>query len=306
MPVRCSCGASRGGQAAVWRVAFLPERYLSSWINWRARRCGCRVVEVGAEIGEAGLRVEEQLIGDSEDRVADGDQGAFLVWSSHGPPVASAEKVVVLEAPYGRLAEGGADPGVAFAGGTGLDLAGWGFGGRRELGQRHQVPGAGEAGHLHADLGDQSGPRWGQISVSNPRADPAHARDRIQLLHWWANGASSSSIRPHPLPGSYRKIRARLRREHGVRVSGKRVLRLLRREGLWRRSGSAGGANHARMTAVIIPAGATSGDYDHLLQTAMAWVDAEWRRHPSPPAARHSGIHSLPIRPWHRSQLAAS
>jgi putative transposase len=30
----------------------------------------------------------------------------------------------------------------------------------------------------------------------------------------------------------YRKIRARLRRQHGVRVSGKRVLRLLRREGL--------------------------------------------------------------------------
>jgi putative transposase len=30
----------------------------------------------------------------------------------------------------------------------------------------------------------------------------------------------------------YRKVRARLRREHGVRVSGKRVLRLLRRQGL--------------------------------------------------------------------------
>jgi hypothetical protein len=30
----------------------------------------------------------------------------------------------------------------------------------------------------------------------------------------------------------YRKVRARLCREHGVRVSGKRVLRLLRREGL--------------------------------------------------------------------------
>jgi putative transposase len=30
----------------------------------------------------------------------------------------------------------------------------------------------------------------------------------------------------------YRKVRARLRREHGVRVSGKRVRRLLRREGL--------------------------------------------------------------------------
>ena len=30
----------------------------------------------------------------------------------------------------------------------------------------------------------------------------------------------------------YRKVGARLRREHGIRVSGKRVLRLLRREGL--------------------------------------------------------------------------
>ena len=30
----------------------------------------------------------------------------------------------------------------------------------------------------------------------------------------------------------YRKVRARLRREHGVRVSGKRVLRLLRGAGL--------------------------------------------------------------------------
>jgi putative transposase len=30
----------------------------------------------------------------------------------------------------------------------------------------------------------------------------------------------------------YRKVRARLRREHGVHVSGKRVLRMLRREGL--------------------------------------------------------------------------
>jgi putative transposase len=30
----------------------------------------------------------------------------------------------------------------------------------------------------------------------------------------------------------YRKIRARLAREHGVRVSGKRVLRLLRQAGL--------------------------------------------------------------------------
>jgi putative transposase len=42
----------------------------------------------------------------------------------------------------------------------------------------------------------------------------------------------------------YRKVRARLRREHGVHVSGKRVLRLLRREGCWRPSGSVAAAGH--------------------------------------------------------------
>jgi len=40
-------------------------------------------------------------------------------------------------------------------------------------------------------------------------------------------------LRASPFAGEgYRKVRARLRREHGVGVSGKRVLRLLRREGL--------------------------------------------------------------------------
>jgi putative transposase len=36
----------------------------------------------------------------------------------------------------------------------------------------------------------------------------------------------------------YRKVRARLRREHGIRVGGKRVLRLMRRHGLLAPSGS--------------------------------------------------------------------
>jgi putative transposase len=40
-------------------------------------------------------------------------------------------------------------------------------------------------------------------------------------------------LQDSPFAGEgYRKVRARLRREHGVRVGGKRVLRLLRREGL--------------------------------------------------------------------------
>jgi transposase-like protein len=40
-------------------------------------------------------------------------------------------------------------------------------------------------------------------------------------------------LKDSPFAGEgYRKVRARLGREHGVQVSGKRVLRLLRREGL--------------------------------------------------------------------------
>ena len=47
----------------------------------------------------------------------------------------------------------------------------------------------------------------------------------------------------------YRKVRARLRREHQVQVSGKRVLRLLRQEGLWHPSGSGAAASLVPMTA---------------------------------------------------------
>jgi putative transposase len=51
----------------------------------------------------------------------------------------------------------------------------------------------------------------------------------------------------------YRKIRARLRRQHGVQVSGKRVLRLLRREGCWHHNEPEGGAGHDPMTARSSP-----------------------------------------------------
>jgi HTH-like domain len=59
----------------------------------------------------------------------------------------------------------------------------------------------------------------------------------------------------------YRKLRARLRREHGVHVSGKRVLRLLRREGCWRRSGSVAAVGRVRTTARSSLTGRTSGGH---------------------------------------------
>jgi hypothetical protein len=107
----------------------------------------------------------------------------------------------------------------------------------------------------------------------------------------------------------YRKIRARLRRQHGVWVSGKRVLRLLRQEGLLAPSGSVAGASHDRMTAPSSPrrrmcAGAPTPPWPGPGQTAgcgylSVWITTPPRRGPTWP---RSGIASLPcsrsMTPW--------
>jgi putative transposase len=60
------------------------------------------------------------------------------------------------------------------------------------------------------------------------RPGPATSINDTDLL-----GLIHQVLATSPFAGEgYRKVRARLRRQHGVRVSGKRVLRLLRREGL--------------------------------------------------------------------------
>ena len=60
------------------------------------------------------------------------------------------------------------------------------------------------------------------------RSGPATATSNHDLLELIRQVLVAS-----PFAGEgYRKVRARLRREHGIRVSGKRVPRLLRREGL--------------------------------------------------------------------------
>jgi hypothetical protein len=70
------------------------------------------------------------------------------------------------------------------------------------------------ARRAHAGAGGRPGPA---TSISDP--------DLLRLIR--------QVLASSPFAGEgYRKIRARLRREHAVRVSGKRVLRLLRREGL--------------------------------------------------------------------------
>jgi putative transposase len=56
----------------------------------------------------------------------------------------------------------------------------------------------------------------------------------------------------------YRKVRARLRRQQGVRVSGNGSCGCCARRACWRRSGSVAGASHGRMTAPSSPTGRTS------------------------------------------------
>jgi putative transposase len=70
----------------------------------------------------------------------------------------------------------------------------------------------------------------------------------------------------------YRKIRARLRREHGMRVSGKRVLRLLRREGLLAPQRVRGRRKPRPHDGTIIP---TAPNVRWGTDATMAWTRAD-------------------------------
>src|SRR5487761_1363674 len=109
---------------------------------------------VGAEVGEAGGGVGQQVVDDDQDGVADGDQGALFAAAAGEPVVAGAQEGLGPGGADAGLAEGAGDPGAALAGGPWLVLAGGLPGPGRVLGPRDQVAGGGEAGHVHADLGD--------------------------------------------------------------------------------------------------------------------------------------------------------
>ena len=101
---------------------------------------------VGAQAGEAGGGVGQQVPGDGEDGVADGDQGTVLAAAPDDPLVAGGQEGLGPGRVGGGFAEGAAEPGVALAGGGGLAAAGGLAGPGRELGLGHQVTGGGEAG----------------------------------------------------------------------------------------------------------------------------------------------------------------
>jgi putative transposase len=89
----------------------------------------------------------------------------------------------------------------------------------------HQLPVAVVCRVLGAPPSTVSARRQSKLPA---RPGPATAISDHDLL-----GRIRQVLRASPFAGEgYRKVRARLRREHQVQVSGKRVLRLLRREGL--------------------------------------------------------------------------
>src|SRR5207245_10576809 len=101
---------------------------------------------VGAEVGEVGGGVRQQVPDDGEDGVADGDQGAFLAAAPDDALIAGCEEGAGADGSGGGFAEGAAEPWVALAGGRGLAAAGGLAGGRCELGPGDKVAGGGESG----------------------------------------------------------------------------------------------------------------------------------------------------------------
>jgi hypothetical protein len=120
-----------------------------------------------------------------------------------------------------------------------------------------------------------------------------------------------------------RTVRAWLGREHGVHVSGKRVLRLLRAHGLLAPHGSVAGARHGSMTAgssLTVPtcAGAPTPPWPGPGSTAgcgclCAWTTSPPRPGPmwprsataSPPSSRSTTWSSTAGAGWTPTSLAA-
>src|ERR1700758_1814495 len=89
---------------------------------------GAGLVVAGAEVGEPGGGIGEQVPDDHQDGAGDSDLGLGLAAAAGDPPVPLAEERVRAGGAGGGLAEGAAQPGVALAllpgPGAGTGLAG--------------------------------------------------------------------------------------------------------------------------------------------------------------------------------------
>ena len=112
------------------------------------------LVVAGAEVGEPGGRVGEQVPDDDQDGAGHGDLGFGFAAAAGDPVVPLAEEGVRAGGADGGLAEGAAQVAVALAllpgPGPGPGLAG----GRAQPGPGDQPGSGGEPAHIQARLGD--------------------------------------------------------------------------------------------------------------------------------------------------------
>ena len=113
------------------------------------------VVEVRAEVAEAGLVVAEEMPNDHQDGSTDRDDGFLLASSSSDSSVAFAEEGVGPSGAGGRFTEDPGEVAVAVPGGPVSFAAAGGFlDPGREPGPRAQVRRGREPGHVNPDLGE--------------------------------------------------------------------------------------------------------------------------------------------------------
>src|SRR5262249_43879503 len=111
---------------------------------------GALVEVVGAEVG-VDLAGGEQVVGDDQDAVADGDGGPLGAPPRRQPPVLGAQVGLRGAAgALGRLGQRGPQPGVGPAGAPALALAGALVGAGAQPGPGGQVGGGGEASHIRS------------------------------------------------------------------------------------------------------------------------------------------------------------
>jgi hypothetical protein len=126
---------------------------------------------------------------------------------------------------------------------------------------------------------------WNTVDARRARSDPLGRpgpatsisdADLLGLIH--------QVLAVSPFAGEgYRKVRARLRREHGIRVSGKRVLRLLRGAGLLAPQRARGRRKPRPHDGTIIPA---APNQRWGTDATMAWIGV-------PPISRRVGYLAL-------------
>src|SRR5882672_1694327 len=111
---------------------------------------------IGPQVLIDGSGLAEDVVGDDEDAVADGNSGFLLSMSGSKPVVLAAEVGLGAAGCMGRFNEKALEPAVALAGSSAVSLAGALVHPRTHLPPGSEVIGVEELRHIDAKFGDQA------------------------------------------------------------------------------------------------------------------------------------------------------